>query len=265
MIIVMKKYRYLIFASLIAIAVSSCYKIINTVVPEQVTAGDTFTVTLTLADDGDDNQRFINDWSIAGIRVPEGWKVVMPAMAHQGFAENWVYLEDGSKASKKYSMTSSAKATAIFNEACPKNGYEWFGFQSRTKVPKYMAACWRNGTDSIRVSFSVTVPADYPEGTYTINFIGGDEEDDAGIDKYANAAAAKGTRVFHTATFTHAYIDHSFAAYSRRITVKADPTGISAVSADECGQQPIYTTDGRRLTKPRRGINITGGKKVVSQ
>lgn len=257
----MKK-LYILTAVVIALVVTSCYKIVNTVVPEEVTAGETFIVTMTVADDGDSYQKFINDWSIAGIRVPEGWTVVVPSMAHQAFAEDWVYLEDGTKAAKKYPMLSSDKATAIFNEACPKNGYEWFGFQSRTKVPKFVAACWRNGCDSIQVSFKVTVPADYAPGTYDIDFIGGDEEDNTGIDKYTDAASAKESRVFHVGSFDHAYIAHKFPAFSRKVTVVADPTKVVNINDDD--NNNIYTLDGKRVNKAdKKGIYIQNGKKTV--
>lgn len=259
----MKKNLYILVALAIAFGVSSCYKIINTVAPDEVTPGETFVVTMTVADDGDSYQKFISDWSIAALRAPEGWKVTMPAMAYQAFTEDWVYLEDGSKAGKKYSMTANDKATAIYNEACPKNGYEWHGFQSRTKVPKYVAACWRNGCDSIRVSFKVVVPEDCQPGTYTLDFIGGDEEDDAGIDKYANAAEAKGTRCFHVGSFSHAYIDHKYPQFSRTVKVVADPSGISTPNADANANAKTYTLDGKQVKDAtKKGVYIRNGKKI---
>lgn len=258
----MKRFSFLL-ALLIAFGVSSCYKIISTTAPEEVMPGETFIVTLTVADDGDSNQKFINDWSIAGIRVPEGWTATTPAMSLQGHAEDWVYLEDGSKADKKYSMKAHDKVTAIYNEACPKNGYVWYGFQSRTKVPKFVSACWRNGCDSISVRFKVTVPADCQPGTYTLDMIAGDEEKDAGIDAYENAEAAKDSRVFHVGTFTHSYISHTSAKHRCTVKVVADPSGISTPNADANANAKTYTLDGKRVKDAtKKGVYIRNGKKI---
>ena len=43
----------------------------------------------------------------------------------------------------------------------------------------------------------------------------------------------------------------------------SDPTGIHDALQDEEKDAPIFDLSGRRLTEPRKGINIIGGKKVV--
>ena len=48
-----------------------------------------------------------------------------------------------------------------------------------------------------------------------------------------------------------------------KVTVEPDPSGISTVMMDEMAGVPVYSTSGQRLTAPRKGINIIGGKKVV--
>ena len=48
-----------------------------------------------------------------------------------------------------------------------------------------------------------------------------------------------------------------------KVTVGPDPSGISTVMMDEMAGVPVYSTSGQRLTAPRKGINIIGGKKVV--
>ena len=47
------------------------------------------------------------------------------------------------------------------------------------------------------------------------------------------------------------------------ITFPRDPAGIKGVLVDEDKDVRIYDLMGRRLEKPRKGINIIGGKKVV--
>ena len=46
------------------------------------------------------------------------------------------------------------------------------------------------------------------------------------------------------------------------VTVK-DPTGITEVKAGDDADSEIFDLFGRKLDKPRKGINIIGGKKVV--
>ena len=45
--------------------------------------------------------------------------------------------------------------------------------------------------------------------------------------------------------------------------LSAEVTGITTVTADDSSDTPVYNLAGQRLAKPRKGINITNGKKVV--
>lgn len=259
----MKKYISFVAVMLLVLTVSSCYKILNTHAPSEVTAGETFQVTVTVAYDGDDNPRYKKDWSLAGLRVPKGWTVTAPSMNHRAYAEDWVYYEDGTPAAKRASMKKNANLTKIYNEACVKEGYEWYGFQTRMMVPKYVTACWRNGCDSIVGTFNVTVPADYAAGTYTIDFIAGDEEDEVGADKYTSYKDALPTRVFHASTFRHSSIERVNLSGARKIVVKANPTAIKGMSEEKKSRKNIYTISGMKVKEPKKGINIIGGKKIV--
>lgn len=259
----MKKHISFIALALLSLTFTSCYKILRSSAPQEATAGETFKVSFTVVYDDDANPRYKKDWSLAGIRVPEGWKVTAPSMNCRTYAEDWVYFEDGTPANKKYAMAKNDNLTKIYNDACPKDGYEWFGFQTRAMVPKYLTACWQNGCDSIVGTFSVKVPADCAPGTYTIDFIAGDEEDEAGAAKYTSYKDALSSRVFEAGTFTLSSFNNVTKSASHKIVIKADPTAIGSVSATEKEPKNIYTIDGVKIKKPRRGINIIDGKKVV--
>ena len=61
--------------------------------------------------------------------------------------------------------------------------------------------------------------------------------------------------------------DNKWYYHSNYLTIffitKSDATAILGVPEDEAKEQPIYDLNGRRLTQPRKGINIIGGKKVL--
>lgn len=263
----MKKNLYILMALLLSMSVSSCYKIFSVIAPETVQQGDEFTVTMTVVDDGDQYQKYIKDWSVAGIRVPEGWTVSAPSKCHKGIAEDWVYYEDGTQAKREFPMIINERLSGFYNEACPKNGYQWTALQTRAMVPKFISACWRNGCDSIQVSFKVKVPADFAPGTYTIDLIGGDIENEAGADAYSNAAQLKekDSRAFHVGTFNNAKIDKADTRFSRQITVAASESSsisrAAVVNPEEWST--IYSVSGQRLTTPRKGVNIINGKAHV--
>ncbi len=260
--ITMKRYIHIICVLAVLCSFSSCYKIFRTCAPKEVIAGETFQVMMTVIDDGDENQKFVKDWSMAGVRVPKGWTVSPSSGCHEQFAEEWVYYEDGTKVAKKSSMQLNEKLTMFYNQACPKTDYEWFGFQSRQKLPKFISACWRNGCDSIRVTFDVTVPEGTKPGKYTVDFIGGDEEDDSGIDKYSDLASVVDSRVFHVGTFSYSKFKHSSPQHSLQVEVKA-ATAIAEVNAEANADEPVYSVDGKRTQKVRKGLNIIGGKKII--
>lgn len=250
----------------------SCYKLVSTFAPSEVEPGQTFEVSFTVIDDGSDTQNFVTDWSYAGVRVPKGWTVTVPGGAHQQFAEDWVYYKDGSQVNSSHDMEPCEKLSQFYNSACPKTGYTWSGFKSVNKIPKNISACWRNGCDSIRVTFLVTVPEDARPGRYTIDFMGGDEEDDAGIDKYSSYSAAKDSRLFHVGTAAGSYVKNRNASLARTVVV-TEPTGIQQTPSNSPeGESIAYDLQGRRLNSLPSGrfggghrIIIKNGKKIIQR
>lgn len=250
---------------------TSCYKIIKTVAPKTAEAGSTIEVSFTVVDDGSDVQNFVTDWSYAGIRIPEGWEVTVPKGAHQQFAEDWVYYSDGSKVNSQHNMVVCDKLTQFCNAAFKKSKYTWYGFQSQKKVPKNISACWRNGCDSIRITFLVTIPEDAVPGKYTIDFVGGDEEDDAGISKYNAYTDTKGSRIFHVGTINNSYIENKATSLACQIEVRENETGIKKPipSAETATGKGIYTLDGKKVRNTRNtaglphGVYYVDGKKVA--
>ena len=239
----------------------SCYKLVSTHAPSDVAPGDTVEVSFTIVDDGSETQNFVTDWSYAGIRLPKGWTATVPEGAHQQFAEDWVYYSDGSKVSSSHNMEPCEKLSQFYNSACPKSGYTWSGFKSINKIPKNISACWRNGCDSIRITFLVTVPEDANPGRYIIDFMGGDEEDDAGIDKYNSYTEAKDSRLFHVGTASGSYVNNRNASLSRTIVV-LDATGLKAQPKNRRNNEDAYDLNGRPATKGSR-IIIKSGRKII--
>lgn len=256
------KFRNLLLLAPCTLLLFSCYKLISTYAPSEVEPGQTFEVYFTIVDDGSDTQNYVSDWSYAGIRVPKGWTVTVPKGAHRQYAEEWVYYQDGSKVNSSHDMEPCDKLSQFYNSACPKSGYTWSGFKSITKISKNISACWRNGCDSIRVTFLVTVPEDTKPGRYTIDFMGGDEEADEGIDKYSRYTDAKDSRLFHVSTASGSYVDNRNAALARTVIV-TDATRIDEQMAKaESADDKSYDLQGRLATK-RSGIIIRNGKKVI--
>lgn len=247
----------------VALLLTSCYKLVSTFAPEDVEPGQTFEVSFTIIDDGSDTQNFVTDWSYAGIRVPKGWTVTVPEGAHQQFAEDWVYYSDGSKVNSSHDMEPCEKLTQFYNSACPKSGYTWSGFKSVQKIPKNISACWRNGCDSIRVTFLVTVPEDATPGRYQIDFMGGDEEDDAGIDKYNKYTDAKDSRLFHVGTAAGSYVDNRNASLARTVVV-TDATGVGEIENGglSVSREDAYDLSGRPATRDSKLV-IRKGRKVL--
>ena len=259
------KHKFFIFHSsfFILLLLTSCYKLVSTFAPSEVEPGQTFEVSFTVIDDGSDTQNFVTDWSYAGVRVPKGWTVTVPQGAHQQFAEDWVYYKDGSKVNSSHDMEPCEKLTQFYNSACPKSGYSWSGFKSVNKIPKNISACWRNGCDSIRVTFLVTVPEDVKPGRYQIDFMGGDEEDDAGIDKYNKYTDAKDSRLFHVGTASGSYVEHRNASLARTVIV-TEATKVQPPSGSPEGESTAYDLSGRPATK-QSGIIIKNGKKIIQK
>lgn len=262
--------RLLMGLTLVLCLLTSCYKLISTSAPKTAEAGTTIEVSFTVVDDGSSTQNFVTDWSYAGIRVPNGWEVTVPKGAHQQFAEDWVYYSDGSKVNSSHNMIACEKLTKFYNAACKKTNYTWHGFQSQEKVPKNISACWRNGCDSIKVTFLVTIPEDAKPGKYTIDFIGGDEEDEVGIEKYNSYTEAKDSRIFHVGTVNSSYIENKATNLACQIEVTENTTGINDISSEKIScKKGVFTLDGKRIRNTKNtaglphGVYYVDGKKRV--
>lgn len=244
---------------------TSCYRLFSTQAPEKVQAGETFLCSFTIVDDGSATQNFVTDWSYAGIRVPEGWSVTVPTGAHRQYAEEWVYYQNGTKVALSHNMQACEKLTEFYNSACPKSGYRWHGFQSTRQLAKNISACWRNGADSISITFQVTVPEGTLPGKYQIDFIGGDDEDSQGVEKYTTAADAKnGGRIFHVGTVNSSYIENKNTAMARTIEVVDDKDAIRKPDQEAGSSAQTYDLSGRRVGKgSAKGIVIQEGRKTV--
>lgn len=240
------------FLSFIGLIVASCYKIICTYAPTEVEGTETFEARLVVTDDGSSTQNFVTDWSVAAVRVPEGWTVAVPTGCHQQYAEEWVYYSDGSKVASRQNMKYSSHLSDIYNVGAPLKGYKWWAFVTNRMVPKHMASCWRNGCDSISITFLIT-PNGVP-GTYKIDFMAGDEEDEQGITKYASYSEAKGTRLFHASTVSSfsegKKPDNAASGLTRTVVVK-ESSGIQPpVSIGDLSRrnpEAIFDLDGRLL------------------
>ena len=246
--------------TLVGAVVTSCYKIIRIHAPAEVTGSETFEARLVVADDGSSTQNFTTDWSVAAVRVPEGWTVTVPRSCHRQYAEDWVYYSDGTKVNGSQNMSYNAHLSDLYNSGAPKQGYKWWAFVTDKMVPKHMTACWRNGCDSITITFQIT-PDGVP-GKYQIDFIAGDEEDEQGVEKYASFADASTTRLIHAATISTfsngKKPDNAAPGLSRTIVVK-EGSGISpAATAEELSRRnpdAVYSLDGRKL---RNGTSTDG-------
>lgn len=267
--------RVLVAFVILGAIVTSCYKIIRTYAPTEVTGTESFEARIVVADDGSSTQNFTTDWSVAAVRVPEGWTVAVPTGCHQQYAENWVYYSDGTKVAGRQNMKYNAHLSDLYNAGAPKAGYRWWAFVTVRRVPKHMTACWRNGCDSIAITFQIT-PDGVP-GTYQIDFIAGDEEDEEGVSKYNSFSEASSTRLIHAATISSfsngKKPDNAAPGLSRTIVVK-EGSGIQPTeTAEELSQRnpdAVYSIDGRLLRIGTSteglapGVYIIGGvKKTV--
>lgn len=270
----MKRYIHLTLMAAMVLLITSCYKLISISAPREVAVGETFTVRMAVADDGSDIQNFVTDWSLAGIRVPKGWKVTMPQGAHEQCAEEWVYYENGQQVASRQEMEFNEYLTAFYEEAAPKTGYEWVAFSSQKRVAKHMTACWRNGCDSIVITFQVTVPEGTKPGDYTLDFLAGDEEDESGVYKYNDYASTNGSRLFHAGTITSLSggrkVDN--AATSLRQTIHVvEASAIQQIKTQNTPSQAVYDTQGRLVRRDSsldglpRGTYVVGGQKVTKK
>lgn len=268
------KLRYsflmIMLAMIVSMSSSSCYKILRTRAPQTVKAGEQFEAVVTVVDDGDQYQKEITDWSVAAIRVPEGWDVKCGSSSYRSYSEDWVYYSNGKPASSSYSLVYSESLSAAYNEASPKVGYKWMAFVSSTQITKHMAACWRNGCDSATVTFKVT-PDNVP-GTYELDYIVGDDEAQRSPKYYTSASEAKkGSRMFHASSLESYSIDetqYNFSNYevglSSTVTVTDATDGVKKLTTPQSAESSaMYNLSGQRITPSNKRKNEIVVKKGI--
>lgn len=101
-------------------------------------------------------------------------------------------------------------------------------------------------------------PTISPEGAETTLTWKSDDASVARVD--ANgvlAGVAEGLAIVTVST------SNGLTSNACKVKVEPDPSGISTVMMDGKVDAPVYSLSGQRLTAPRKGVNIVGGKKVV--
>ena len=115
----------------------------------------------------------------------------------------------------------------------------------------------KNVTVAVGETITLT-PTITPEGAETTLTWKSDDESVARID--ANGVL---TGVSEGLALVTVSTSNGLTSNACKVKVEPDPSGISTVMVDEKDGAPIYTPSGQRLVKPKKGINIIGGKKVV--
>ena len=94
--------------------------------------------------------------------------------------------------------------------------------------------------------------------------MGGDEEDDAGIDKYNRYTDAKDSRLFHVGTAAGSYVDNRNSSLTRTVIV-TEATGIQTLSSSQEKEEgTAYDLQGHPATKQSKVI-IKNGKKIIQR
>ena len=93
--------------------------------------------------------------------------------------------------------------------------------------------------------------------------MGGDEEDDAGIDKYSRYTDAKDSRLFHVGTASGSYVKNRNASLARTVIV-TEATGIADNKQQTTDDRQSFDLQGRPATKQSKLI-IKNGKKILQQ
>ena len=91
--------------------------------------------------------------------------------------------------------------------------------------------------------------------------MGGDEEDDAGIDKYNRYTDASDSRLFHVGTAAGSYVDNRNASLARTVIV-TEATGIISSAPTPEKEGNSYDLSGRPATNQSKLV-IKNGKKIV--
>ena len=94
---------------------------------------------------------------------------------------------------------------------------------------------------------------------YTVNIIVGEE--DIVIDKAVIYGIIKAWLQYLNITLPDGYKwEYDDATHTIAITFSS---GINDIQADRNAEEPVYDLSGKKLSKPRKGLNIVGGKKAV--
>lgn len=221
-------------AAVAMLVLVSCYKIAEVIMPDKVGPNEEFTITSSLVwDDTND----VTSYGCYAICLPEGWEANFPA-------EAICYYKDGAKIASE-GFEPNEIFTDICNRFYAREGYVWYGF-STEKGQRGPGVC-------DRVVVNTLVKTNDVAGTYVIDQIFGDEEDN--FEKYVGSETnpALNCRLCHAGTFDaqdspadgqRSSVENVFAEGSGRITLEGEPTAVDAVKLDNV---KMYALGGGRL------------------
>ena len=118
----------------------------------------------------------------------------------------------------------------------------------------------KNAERVVDITWGDDVQPSAINGTYKIDFMGGDEEADEGLDKYSKYTDAKGSRLFHAGTANGSFVENRNASLARTIIV-TEATRLAPTFSNREEATP-FDLSGRPATKNSK-IVIQNGKKII--
>ena len=194
------KGSWFIAAVIISLSVVSCYKFARIYAPKEVAPNTPYEGRIVCINDGNNGEQ--TGYSVFAIRVPRNWDVTVGDSAYQQYAREGLKNSLGEECNMAAPMVYSHVLSELYNEANPKDGFEWLAFRT-AHVNRRSIQGGEDGCDSI--AFRFTVLNDGVAGSYELDYAIGSIESDvdnpAAIDDYAGRLDdAEGSDLFRVST-----------------------------------------------------------------
>ena len=165
-------------------------------------------------------------------------------------ALSWLYCFDNQMTSLDVSNNTSLKELY-----CNNNQLTSIDFSNNTALTKLNIYSNRIRVDEMQALVnSLPVQTDAQLGVVSLS-----DESEGNVCTTVQVAIAKekGWRVLALNWFEY------MGYYQLRDYAGSDPTSIKVITSEYDLNAPVYNLNGTHMSKPRKGINIVGGKKVI--